>query len=57
MNKQQFARQMPIKRENKLRGKRWARSYGLLLAIHRDIDPDIRKRNDVLEKICPELAD
>jgi hypothetical protein len=57
MTKEQFIRQMPEKRENKLRGKRWARSYGLLLAIHRDIDPIIKERNDVLEKLCPELSD
>jgi hypothetical protein len=57
MTIEKFKRLLPEKSENKQRGHRWARLYGILLDIHKEIDPEIKKRNDAMEACCAELND
>jgi hypothetical protein len=51
MTKEQYLRQLPQKLQNKRLGKHWAKLYGMLLGIHPEIDPIIKKRDEVLEKL------
>ena len=49
MTKDQYLRQIPQKRENKRIGKHYAKMFGILLKIHKDIDPKITDRNKALD--------
>jgi hypothetical protein len=57
MNARQKTNWLANKRQNKERGRNWSKLYGILLGIHKEIDPEIQKRNAALANVCHELAD
>ena len=50
-------RLFPEKQEDRRRGRRWGKLYGMLLDIHKEIDPIIKKRNEAMAEARAELTD